>query len=157
VDEARARRRVEQKYLDELAPSLDAALKRVEQCLARGEGRSIGVIGNAAEVLPELVRRGLKPDLVTDQTSAHDPLNGYIPSGVSLVEAPQLRIQNPVEYQKRSIASMAAHVEAMLDFRRRGSHVFDYGNNLRAFAQEGGVRDAFAYPGFVPAYIRPLF
>ena len=157
VDETKARRRVEHEYLDELAPNLDEALKRVEQCLAAGEGHSIGVVGNAAEILPELLRRGLKPDLVTDQTSAHDPLNGYIPIGLSMQTAAELRAKDPVEYQKRSIASMATHVEAMLEFRRRGSHVFDYGNNLRAFAQEGGVRDAFAYPGFVPAYIRPLF
>jgi urocanate hydratase len=157
VDEARARRRLEQKYLDELAPSLDQALRRVKESLEKGEGRSIGVVGNAAEVLPELVRRGLVPDLVTDQTSAHDPLNGYIPSGFTPQAAAALRASDPVEYQRRSIASMATHVEAMLEFRRRGSHVFDYGNNLRAFAQEGGARDAFAYPGFVPAYIRPLF
>jgi len=108
-------------------------------------------------VLPELVRRGVLPDLVTDQTSAHDPLNGYIPAGLSLRAAAELRARDPAEYQKRSLSSMARHVEAMLELRRRGSHVFDYGNNLRAFAQEGGARDAFAYPGFVPAYIRPLF
>ncbi len=157
VDPARAKRRVEQGYLDVLAPSLDDALREVSHALSRGEGRSVAVVGNAAEVLPELVKRGLKPDLVTDQTSAHDPLNGYIPAGLSLQAAAELRVRDPAEYQKRSLASMARHVEAMLEFRRRGSHVFDYGNNLRAFAQEGGVRDAFAYPGFVPAYIRPLF
>ena len=153
VDPARARRRVEQGYLDELAPSLDEALRLVE----RGGARSIGVVGNAAEVIPELARRGIRPDLLTDQTSAHDPLNGYIPSGLSLKEAEELRVRAPAEYQKRAVASMARHVEGMLELRRRGSHVFDYGNNLRAFAEEGGVRDAFAYPGFVPAYIRPLF
>jgi urocanate hydratase len=157
VDPARARRRVEQGYLDVLAPSLDEALREAQRARERGEGRSIGVVGNAAEVLPEIVRRGIAPDLVTDQTSAHDPLNGYIPAGLSVEAAAELRARDPVEYQKRSLASMARHVEAMLELRRRGSHVFDYGNNLRAFAQEGGVRDAFAYPGFVPAYIRPLF
>jgi urocanate hydratase len=157
IDPARAQRRVEQGYLDWLAPSLDEALAEAERCRERGLARSIGVIGNAAEVLPELVKRGLRPDLVTDQTSAHDPLNGYIPAGLSLADAAALRASDPAEYQRRSIASMAAHVEAMLELRRLGSHVFDYGNNLRAFAQEGGVRDAFAYPGFVPAYIRPLF
>ena len=157
VDPARARRRVEQGYLDVLAPSLDDALREAQRSLERGEGRSIGVVGNAADVLPELVKRGLKPDLVTDQTSAHDPLNGYIPAGLSLEAAAELRARDPAGYQKRSLASMARQVEAMLELRRRGSHVFDYGNNLRAFAQEGGVRDAFAYPGFVPAYIRPLF
>ena len=157
VDPARARRRVEQGYLDWLAPSLDEALAEVARCVENGSGKSIGVVGNAAEVLPELVRRGIRPDLVTDQTSAHDPLNGYIPAGLSVEAAAGLRARDPAEYQKRSLASMARHVEAMLELRRRGSHVFDYGNNLRAFAQEGGVRDAFAYPGFVPAYIRPLF
>jgi len=153
VDEARARRRVEQGYLDVLAGSLDEALQLVEQ----GGARSIGVVGNAAEVIPELARRSVRPDLLTDQTSAHDPLNGYIPSGLSLKDATELRVRDPGEYQRRSIDSMARHVEGMLELRRRGSHVFDYGNNLRAFAQEGGARDAFAYPGFVPAYIRPLF
>ncbi|MCA1829641.1 MAG: urocanate hydratase [Myxococcales bacterium] len=153
VDPARARRRVEQGYLDYLAPSLDDALARV----ARGEPGSIGVVGNAAEVVPELVRRGVTPDLLTDQTSAHDPLNGYVPAGMPLEKALELRVRDPAKYQKLSIESMARHVEAMLELRRRGSHVFDYGNNLRAFAEEGGVRDAFAYPGFVPAYIRPLF
>jgi urocanate hydratase len=157
VDPARAARRLEQGYLDVLAPSLDDALREVSLSLERGEGRSVAVVGNAAEVLPELVKRGLRPDLVTDQTSAHDPLNGYVPAGLSLDAAASLRASDPGEYQKRSLASMARHVEAMLEFRRRGSHVFDYGNNLRAFAQEGGARDAFAYPGFVPAYIRPLF
>ncbi len=157
VDPARARRRVEQGYLDVLAPSLDEALREAQRARERGEGRSIGVVGNAAEVVPEIVRRGLVPDLVTDQTSAHDPLNGYIPAGLSLDAAAELRARDPAEYQRRSLSSMARHVEAMLELRRRGSHVFDYGNNLRAFAQEGGVRDAFAYPGFVPAYIRPLF
>ncbi len=157
VDPARARRRVEQGYLDVLAPSLDEALREAQRARERGEGRSIGVVGNAAEVVPEIVRRGLVPDLVTDQTSAHDPLNGYIPAGLSLDAAAELRARDPDEYQRRSLSSMARHVEAMLELRRRGSHVFDYGNNLRAFAQEGGVRDAFAYPGFVPAYIRPLF
>ena len=158
VDPARARRRVEQGYLDWLAPSLDEALVEVARCVENGWGKSIGVVGNAADILPELVRRRIRPpDLLTDQTSAHDPLNGYVPSGLSLDEAAALRLRDPGEYQKRSIDSMARHVEAMLEFRRRGSHVFDYGNNLRAFAEEGGVRDAFAYPGFVPAYIRPLF
>ena len=157
VDPARLRRRLAQRYLDEEAPSLDAALKRAEEALGKGEALSIGVVMNAADALPELVRRGLRPDLVTDQTSAHDPLNGYIPAGMSLAEAAELRARDVPEYIRRARASMAVHVRAMLDFRARGSHVFDYGNNLRAEAQEGGVNDAFAYPGFVPAYIRPLF
>src|SRR6185503_6480332 len=117
VDPARARRRVDQGYLDELAPSLDDALQRAQRAMERGEARSIGVVGNAAEVLPELVARGLKPDLVTDQTSAHDPLNGYIPAGLSVEEAGELRSRDPAGYQKRSLASMAKHVEAMLELR----------------------------------------
>ena len=158
VDEARARRRLEQGYLDYIATSLDDALVEVARCLTSGLAKSIAVIGNAADVLPELVRRRIPPpDLVTDQTSAHDPLNGYIPSGFTLSEAASLRVNDPKEYQRRSLASMGRHVEALLELRRRGSHVFDYGNNLRAFAEEAGVKDAFAYPGFVPAYIRPLF
>jgi urocanate hydratase len=157
VDPARLRRRLAQRYLDEEAPSLDTALKRVEEAREKGEALSIGVVMNAADALPELVRRGVKPDLVTDQTSAHDPLNGYIPAGLSLEEAAGLRVRDEKEYVRRARESMARHVRAMLDFRARGSHVFDYGNNLRAEAQEGGVADAFAYPGFVPAYIRPLF
>ena len=157
VDPARLRRRVQQRYLDEEAPSIDAALKRLDEARAKGVGLSVGVVANAAEALPELVRRGLVPDLVTDQTSAHDPLNGYIPAELTMDEAATLRAADPAEYTRRSLASMATHVRALLDLRRAGSHVFDYGNNLRAFAQEAGVADAFAYPGFVPAYIRPLF
>jgi urocanate hydratase len=157
VDPARLKRRLEQRYLDEEAPSLEAGLKRVEEARAKGEAISVGVVMNAADALPELVRRGVVPDLVTDQTSAHDPLNGYIPAGISLEGAAALRIRDEKEYVARSLASMAAHVSALLELRRRGAHVFDYGNNLRAMAEEGGVHDAFAYPGFVPAYIRPLF
>jgi urocanate hydratase len=157
VDPARLKRRLEQNYLDEEAPSLDAALRRAEEARAKGEAVSIGVVMNAADALPELVKRGIVPDLVTDQTSAHDPLNGYIPAGLSLEDANALRVSNEKEYVKRSMASMAAHVSAMLELRKLGAHVFDYGNNLRAMAEEAGVSDAFAYPGFVPAYIRPLF
>ena len=157
VDEERARRRVEQKYLDRVAPSLDAALAMVQSAKEKRIPQSIAVIGNAAEILPELVKRNFTPDLVTDQTSAHDPLNGYIPQGMSLSEARALREKNPSEYIQKSIASMATHVRAMLDFQKAGSHVFDYGNNIRAFAQQGGVENAFDFPGFVPAYIRPLF
>ncbi len=119
--------------------------------------RSVAVIGNCAEVLPELVRRGFRPDLVTDQTSAHDPLHGYVPAGLSLAEAAALRERDPAGYLQRSHASMAAHVRAMLAFQAQGAHVFDYGNNLRAGAREGGVAQAFDFPGFVPAYIRPMF
>src|SRR5712671_4791534 len=157
VDPGHLRRRLSQRYLDEEAPSLDAALRRAGQARDRGEAISIGVVMNAAEALPELVRRGVVPDLLTDQTSAHDPLNGYVPAGLSVEEAAELRARDEQEYVRRARASMAEHVRAMLELRRRGAHVFDYGNNLRAEAQEGGAADAFAYPGFVPAYIRPLF
>ena len=157
IDPDRAHRRVETRYLDAVAKNLDDALAQVEAAKSDRRPLSIAVIGNAAEVYPELVRRGFAPDLVTDQTSAHDPLNGYIPKGLTLEAAATLRRQAPEEYVRRSIASMADQVRAMLDFAERGSHVFDYGNNIRAFAQEGGVANAFAFPGFVPAYIRPLF
>jgi urocanate hydratase len=157
VDARRLRRRLEQRYLDEEAPSLDAALRRAEKARDEGQAVSIGVVANAAEALPELVRRGVVPDLVTDQTAAHDPLNGYVPAGLSVERAAELRARDPRAYVERARASMAEHVRAMLELRRRGAHVFDYGNNLRAEAQEGGVADAFAYPGFVPAYVRPLF
>jgi urocanate hydratase len=157
VDPSRLRRRLAEKYLDEEAPSLDAALRRAGQAREKGEAVSIGVVMNAAEAMPELVRRGVVPDLLTDQTAAHDPLNGYIPAGLSVSDAAALRARDEKEYIRRARESMAQQVRAMLDLRSRGSHVFDYGNNLRAEAQEGGVADAFAYPGFVPAYIRPLF
>ncbi len=157
VDPQRLRRRLAQGYLDLEAPDLESGLRRVEEARSRGEAISVGVVINAALALPELVRRGVLPDLVTDQTSAHDPLNGYIPGGMTLAEAATLRVSDEKAYIARARESMAAQVQAMLELRRRGSHVFDYGNNLRAEAQEGGVSDAFAYPGFVPAYIRPLF
>jgi urocanate hydratase len=157
VDASRARRRVETRYLDTVAKDLDEALAQVREAVEKKQARSIGVIGNAAEVLPELVKRGFKPDLVTDQTSAHDPLNGYIPKGCSLEEAAALRKNDPKAYVAKSMASMADHVRAILAFKKAGSHAFDYGNNLRAFAQDAGVKEAFDYPGFVPAYIRPMF
>jgi urocanate hydratase len=157
VDPQRAQRRLELRYLETIARDLDEALSQVEEARARRQPRSVAVIGNAADVYPELVRRGVKPDLVTDQTSAHDPLNGYVPHGLTLVEAAELRRTRPEEYVRRAQASMAVHVQAMLDFQRAGSHVFDYGNNLRAGAEAGGLRGAFGFPGFVPAYIRPLF
>ncbi len=157
VDPARAQRRLETRYLDEVAPDLDAALRRVDQCVAAKQARSIAVIGNAADVYAELVRRGVTPDLVTDQTSAHDPLVGYIPQGLSLAAAAELRTADPEAYIARARASMAVQVEAMIAMQRAGSHVFDYGNNLRAQATLGGARDANSFPGFVPAYIRPLF
>jgi urocanate hydratase len=157
VDERRVQRRLETRYLDLVAKDLDDALRLAEEARARRQPRSIGIVGNTADVYPELHRRGLRPDLVTDQTSAHDPLNGYIPHGFTLEQAASLRARDPDEYVRRARASMAVQVRAMLDFQRAGSHVFDYGNNLRAGAQLAGVEDAFAFPGFVPAYIRPLF
>ncbi len=157
VDPARARRRVETRYLDVMTESLDDALRAVAEAQAARKPLSVGLVGNAAEVLPELLKRNFKPDLVTDQTSAHDPLNGYVPAGLSLTAAAALRESDPRAYVARSIASMGTHVEAMLEFRRRGSHVFDYGNNIRAHARTAGVKNAFDFPGFVPAYIRPLF
>jgi len=157
VDPARAQRRLETRYLDEIAPSLEDAVAAVQRYAAQGLGRSVAVIGNCAEVLPRLVELGFRPDLVTDQTSAHDPLNGYVPAGLSLQQAAELRVSDPAAYIERSKRSMADHVRAMVAFQQAGSHVFDYGNNLRAMAVEGGYSDAFSFPGFVPAYIRPLF
>jgi urocanate hydratase len=158
IDPSRVQRRLETRYLDEVAPDLDSALARIDEWKAGKVARSIAVVGNAADVYRELVRRGITPDLVTDQTSAHDPLVGYIPSDMSLESAAELRRRNPEEYVDRARASMAAQVEAMLTMKQRGAHVFDYGNNLRAQAEIAGVADAGkAYPGFVPAYIRPLF
>ena len=157
VDRARIQRRIDQRYCDELAPSIEAGLARVQEARSQGRALSVAVVANASEALPELVRRGIVPDLVTDQTSAHDPLLGYLPAGLSLEEGAALRVSDQPQYLARAMASMAEHVRALLELRQRGSHVFDYGNNLRAMAQEAGVADAFAYPGFVPAYIRPLF
>ncbi len=157
VDRSRAQRRVETRYLDVIAENVDEGLKLAEAALAKRQPKSIALIGNAADVYPELFRRGLRPDLVTDQTSAHDPLNGYIPQGLTLEQAASLRAKDPDEYVSRARASMGVQVQAMLDFQRAGCHVFDYGNNLRAGAQQAGVENAFDFPGFVPAYIRPLF
>ncbi len=157
VDRRRAERRVETGYLDEVADDLDDGLRRVERALAGKEARSIAVIGNAADILPEIVRRGVVPDLVTDQTSAHDPLGGYVPAGYDLEGAADARLRDPQGYVEAAKASMARHVGAMLELQRAGSHVFDYGNNIRAFAEEGGCSDAFSIEGFVPKYIRPLF
>jgi len=157
VDPARVQRRVDHKYCDVLETSLDAAVRRAEAARQAGEALSIGLVGNCAEVLPELVHRGFRPDVVTDQTSAHDELNGYVPAGIDLDTAADLRRRDPRVYVERSLESMARHCRAMLDFRRAGSVVFDYGNNLRGQAQRAGVADAFDYPGFVPAYVRPLF
>jgi urocanate hydratase len=157
VDESRARRRLEVAYVDELTRSLDDAVAMVDRWRADGVGRSVALVANAADVLPELARRGWHPDLVTDQTSAHDPLNGYVPNGLDLADALALRGGDPDEYVRRSKAAMAQHVRAMLAFQAAGSVAFDYGNNIRAFAREAGVDNAFDFPGFVPAFIRPLF
>jgi urocanate hydratase len=157
VDPARIRRRLELRYLDETTDSLDDALSRVRSAAADGRALSVGLLGNAAEVVPELVRRGEPFDLVTDQTAAHDPLNGYIPSGLTVEKASGLRSRDPDEYLRRARESISRHVDALLEYVRRGAYVFDYGNNLRGEAYEAGVEKAFAYPGFVPAYIRPLF
>ena len=157
VDPDRIRRRLETRYLDETADSLDDALARVRAAAAERRPLSVALLGNAADVVPELARRGEHFDFVTDQTAAHDPLNGYVPSGLSVDEAAKLRASDEDEYLRRARESMARHVEGMLEFVRAGAYVFDYGNNLRGEAREAGVEDAFAYPGFVPAYIRPLF
>jgi len=157
VDPARIERRIKQRYCDRMTDSIDEALHWADAAMAQGAALSIGLVGNAAEIEPELVRRGRVPDVVTDQTSAHDPLNGYIPAGLSLAEAAELRKSNPEEYIRRSKESMATQVRAMLALQKAGSVVFDYGNNLRQVAFDAGVTDAFDFPGFVPAYIRPLF
>jgi urocanate hydratase len=157
VDEARIRRRLETRYCDRMTSSLDEALEWVTGAASAGEALSVGLVGNCAEVLPELVRRNVVPDVVTDQTSAHDELNGYIPAGLTLDAAAELRDGDPSEYRRRSMASMAAHCEAMVELMRRGAITFDYGNNLRGQAQDAGYAEAFAFPGFVPAYVRPLF
>ncbi|HUP57310.1 MAG TPA: urocanate hydratase [Bdellovibrionota bacterium] len=157
VDPTRAKRRLETRYLDEMADSLEDALKRVDRAKKAGKGLSIGLVGNAAEVHWELLKRGFLPELMTDQTSAHDELNGYVPAGLTLEQAAELRRKDPWGYSTRSIESMGRHVEAMLEFQKRGSHVFDYGNNIRAQAVKAGVKDAFGFQGFVPLYIRPQF
>jgi urocanate hydratase len=157
VDPARIERRLATRYVDEATDSLDEAIDRVSRWQREHKGRSIALRGNAADVLPALVARGVVPDVVTDQTSAHDPLNGYVPNGMSLGEAVALRSHRPQEYIRRAVDAMAVHVRALLALKRAGAVVFDYGNNLRAQAVSGGVADAFEIPGFVPEYIRPLF
>jgi urocanate hydratase len=157
VDASRIERRLETRYLDEATESLDDVVARVRAAAAEGRALSVGLLGNAAEVIPELARRGEHFDLVTDQTAAHDPLTGYVPRGLSVTAADALRSSDPDEYLQQAGASIAAHVEGMLAYVRAGSYVFDYGNNLRGEARDAGVTEAFSYPGFVPAYIRPLF
>jgi len=157
VDEARARRRLDAGYVDELTHDLDEAITLADRWRADGRARSVALIGNASEVEPELVRRSWRPDVVTDQTSAHDPLEGYVPGGIGLEEALALRASDADEYARRSMTSMADHVRAMLAFQAAGAVTFDYGNNIRAHARDAGVENAFNIPGFVPAFIRPLF
>jgi len=156
VDPARAKRRLEIGYVDVVTDNLDEALRLVEKAIKAGEARSIGLIGNAADVFPELVRRGITPDVVTDQTSAHDLLE-YVPRGLSVEESRRLRQSDPETHRKMALESIAVHVQAMLDFQKAGAEVFDYGNNIRQQAYNFGVSNAFDFPGFVPAYIRPLF
>jgi urocanate hydratase len=157
VDPARIERRMKTRYLDRETASVDEAVRWAEEARTGGEAVSIGLVGNCAEVLPELAARGFRPDVVTDQTSAHDPLGGYVPAGLTLAAADALRERDPDEYQRRSFSSMARQVEAMVGFLDAGAVVFDYGNNLRAGAERGGFDRAYAYPGFVPAFVRPMF
>ena len=157
VDRWRAERRLSLRQIDAITDNLEEAMTWVDEALLKQEAKSIGLIANAAEALPELIERGVVPDVVTDQTSAHDPLYGYIPIGLTLAAAAELRQTDPAEYQHRAMESMTRHVQAMLDWQNKGSVVFDYGNNLRQRAYDFGLDDAFNYPGFVPAYIRPLF
>src|SRR6202045_1135965 len=157
VDPARIEKRLKSGYCDKIAWSLDEALKLIDNARKDQESISVGLVGNCADVLPEMVKRGIVPDVLTDQTSAHDALNGYVPNGMSLEDALALRAKNPDDYIERSMRSMAVHVEAMLALQKKGAITFDYGNNIRAQAKKAGAENAFDIPGFVPEYIRPLF
>jgi urocanate hydratase len=157
IDPARIQKRVRTGYCDTIVENLDRALKLVLEAKEAKEAKSVGLVGNCADVLPELVKRGIVPDLLTDQTSAHDPLNGYVPRGFSIDSADRLRRQNPEEYLRQSMSSIAIHVEAMLELQKMGAVTFDYGNNIRTFAYKAGLTNAYDFPGFIPAYIRPLF
>ncbi|UNB46656.1 urocanate hydratase [Staphylococcus coagulans] len=157
VDPSRIHKRIDTKYCDIITDSLDEALEKAEKAKQNGEALAIGLVGNAAEVHHEILKRNFKIDIITDQTSAHDPLNGYIPEGYSLEEAEQLRESDPEDYVQKSQQSMKKHVEAMLAFQEKGAVAFDYGNNIRQVAYDQGLENAFDFPGFVPAYIRPLF
>jgi urocanate hydratase len=157
VDPARIEKRLQSGYCDKVARSLGEALGLIDAAREKGEALSVGLVGNCADVLPEMVKRGVVPDILTDQTSAHDALNGYVPNGILLAEALELRASNPDDYVARSMRSMAVHVEAMLALQKKGAITFDYGNNLRTQAKKAGVENAFDIPGFVPEYIRPLF
>jgi len=157
IDPHRIQRRLETRYVDTMTDNLDEALRLANEAMKNGKPLSIALLGNAADVLPEFARRGITPDVLTDQTSAHDELNGYVPNGMPYAEALALRKSDPGEYIRRSYAAMAAHVEAMLELKKRGAKAFDYGNNIRGQARKAGVARAFDVPGFVPEYIRPLF
>jgi len=157
VDPERIKRRVKTGYCDAMVNDLDEALRILKNAVRKHEAASVGLVGNCADVVPALARRGVVPDLLTDQTSAHDPLNGYVPNGMTLEQALELRRAKPEEYQKRSLEAIAAHVRGMLELQKLGAVTFDYGNNIRTFAFQQGVKDAYDFPGFVPAYIRPLF
>ncbi len=157
VDPARIQRRIDTKYLDTMTDRLDVAIQMAKRAKEEGKALSIGLLGNAAEVLPKMIEIGFIPDVLTDQTSAHDPLNGYIPAGMTLEEAAELRQRDPKQYIRRAKQSIAEHVKAMLAMQKQGSVTFDYGNNIRQVAKDEGVEEAFNFPGFVPAYIRPLF
>ena len=157
VDEERIRRRIETRYCDRMTRDLDEAAAWVLGAARAGEAVSVGLVGNCADVLPELLEKGMTPDIVTDQTSAHDPVDGYVPSGLSVDEAAVLRERDRTEYRLRAMASIRRHCEAIVEMAKRGAVAVDYGNNLRGYAREAGFREAFAYPGFVPAYVRPLF
>ena len=157
VDPTRIEKRLKSGYCDKIAYSLDEAMQLLDEARASGTALSVGLVGNCADVLPEMVRRGIVPDVLTDQTSAHDALNGYVPRGMSFEDAVELRATSPDEYVERSMQSMAGHVEAMLALQKRGSITFDYGNNIRTQARKAGIENAFDIPGFVPEYIRPLF
>jgi urocanate hydratase len=157
VDPERIKRRVKTGYCDVMVNNLDEALRILKNSVRKGEPTSVGLVGNCADVIPELAQRGIVPDIITDQTSAHDPLYGYVPQGMTLDEAAELRKSDPDKYRKLSLDSMAKHVEGMLMLQKMGAVTFDYGNNIRTFAFDHGVKDAYNFPGFVPAYIRPLF
>jgi urocanate hydratase len=157
VDPERIKRRVKTGYCDVMVTSLDEALRILKNAVRKREATSVGLVGNCADLIPELAKRGIVPDILTDQTSAHDPIGGYVPNGMTLQQTLELRKANPQEYRKRSIAAMGQHVQGMLDLQKLGSVTFDYGNNIRTFAHEAGVKNAYDFPGFVPAYIRPLF
>ena len=157
VDPERIKRRLKTGYCDFMVNSLDEALRILKNALRKKENISVGLVGNCADVIPELAERGVVPDILTDQTSAHDPLNGYVPNGMTLAEALELRVRDPIAYEQRSLEAIARHVEGMLRLQKMGSVTFDYGNNIRTFAFQQGVKNAYDFPGFVQAYIRPLF